>query len=73
MWKMNLYVLLSEQFGAASDRKATVIAMQNGLSADVVIHLKASRPWERLPQGYGFWPLEHFNFALCLDSSVREP
>lgn len=70
---MNLYVLLSEQFGVASVRKATVIAMQNGLSAYVVIHLKASRHWEGLPQGYGFWPSEHFNFALCLGSSVSEP
>lgn len=70
---MNLYVLLSEQFGAASVRKALVTAVQNGLSAYVVIHLKASRHWECLPQGYGFWPSEYCNFSLCLGSSVSEP
>lgn len=70
---MNLYVLLSEQFGGTSVRKATVRAMQNGLSAYMVVHWKASRHWEDLPQGYGFCPSEHFNFALCLGSSENEP
>jgi len=67
MQGMNLYVLLSEQFGAASLRKATVTAMRKGLSAYMVVHLKASRHWEGLPQGEGFWPSEHLNFALYLD------
>lgn len=73
MWEINLYVLLSEQFGAACVRKAMVTAMQNGLGAYVVIHLKASRHWEGLPQGYRFWPSEYCNFSLCLGSIVSEP
>lgn len=70
---MNLSVLLSEQFGAASVRKAPATAMQSVLSAYMVIRSKSSRHGERLPQGYRFWPSERFNFALCLDSSVSEP
>lgn len=36
----------------------------------VVIHLKASRHQAGLPWGFGFRPLDHFNFALCLDSCL---
>lgn len=69
---MNLHVLLSEQFGGTSVREAAVRTMQNGLSAYVVVHWKACRHWEALPQGYGFCPSEHLNFALCLGSSENE-
>lgn len=43
MWEMNVCVLLSEQFGGTSVRRATVGAMQNGLSVYMVDHWKASR------------------------------
>lgn len=61
---------LSEQFGATSVRGATAVAMQNELSMYVVIHLKASRRQAGLPWGFGFRPLDYFNFALCLDSCL---
>lgn len=51
-------------------RRATAVAMQNELSMYVVIHLKASRRQEGLPWGFGFRPLDYFNFALCLDSCL---
>lgn len=69
MWEANFCVLLSEQFGDTSVRRATVRAMQNGLNA----YWKASRNWEPLLQGYGFCPSEHLNFALCLGSTENKP
>lgn len=69
---MNLYVLLSEQFGAASVRKAPATAMQSVLSAYMVNHLKSSRHGSVCLRDTGSG---HQNVLIlpCLDSSVSEP
>lgn len=67
---MNVYVLIVRTIWSYFCEKRCSSSVQNGLSVFVVIHLKASRHWEGLPQGFRFCPLGHFNFTLYLVSSL---